>query len=204
MVWTCSVCSNDLGYWWEDNIKYILYQYIADVLNDISCRRIASRGKLLGTGNKSSFCMKGRNFLTSWVTVMFSKDCAPWILSINRLISKFGCCWREQIRLGQVLTCLNLMKLNIYSYIRCKTMTVCLILFLFSLNGLLCISDWELCKMSSEISTENKFDSYMYDGSSKNYKPTELQIYITLLSAVVAIWTTHFNIEMSVLLYRVY
>lgn len=90
------------------------------------------------------------------------------------------------------------MKLNIYSYIRCKTMTVCLILFLFSLYGLLFISDWELCKMSSEISTENnKFDSYMCDGSSKNYKPTELQICITLLSVVVAIWTIHFNIEIS-------
>jgi len=96
------------------------------------------------------------------------------------------------------LTCLNLMKLNIYSYIRCKSMTVCLILFLFSLYGLLCISDWELCKMPSEICTENnKFDSYMCDGSSKNYKPTKLQIYITLLSAVVVIWTTHFNIEIS-------
>jgi Ca2+-dependent lipid-binding protein len=60
------------------------------------------------------------------------------------------------------------MKLNSYNYIRCKTMTVCLILFLFSLYDLLCISDLELCKMSSKVSTENnKFDSYMCDGSSK-------------------------------------
>ena len=69
------------------------------------------------------------------------------------------------------------MKLNIYNYIRCKTMTVCLPLFLLSLYDLLCISDWELCKMSSENSTENnKFDCYMCVDSSKNCKPTGLQI----------------------------
>jgi len=73
-------------------------------------------------------------------------------------------------------------------------MTVCL--FLFSLYDMLCISDWKLCKVSSEKPTENnKLYSYMCDSSTKNYKPTELQIYITLLSAVVAIWTTHFNIN---------
>jgi len=90
------------------------------------------------------------------------------------------------------------MKLNIYNYIRCKTMTVCLTQFLFSLYDPLCISDWELCKMASKNFTENnKFGSYTCDGSSKNYKLTELQIYITLLSTVVAIWTTHFNIKIS-------
>jgi hypothetical protein len=68
-------------------------------------------------------------------------------------------------------------------------------IFVFDLR---CISDWEWCKMSSENSTENnKFDSYMCDDSSKNYKPTELQICIILLSAVVAIWTTHINIRIS-------
>jgi hypothetical protein len=56
-----------------------------------------------------------------------------------------------------------------------KSMTVCLILFLFSLYDLLCISGRELRKMSSENSTENnKFFSNMCDGSSKNYKPTDL------------------------------
>lgn len=54
--------------------------------------------------------------------------------------------------------------------------------------------------MSSDNSENNKFDSYVCvcdEGSSKKYKPTELQICMTLLSAVVAIWTTHFNIKIS-------
>jgi hypothetical protein len=70
--------------------------------------------------------------------------------------------------------CLNVIKLNIYNYCICKTMTVCLTQFLFSLYDLLCISDCVLCKMSSENSTENKFDSNMCDGSSKDYKPTDI------------------------------
>jgi hypothetical protein len=49
--------------------------------------------------------------------------------------------------------------------------------------------------MSYENSTgNNKFDMNMCDASSINYKPTELQIRIALLSAVFVIWTTHFNI----------